>query len=247
MTDETAGFHRGAWQLEPEIDVRLSLIVALSTSIRAAIHDHAAGTGGRRLGLVSRLRYEGSVWGLLCAPDGNRPVCRAAGFGGMHRKQRCPGREEMCTGFIGRGAIPFEGLSIVIAIGSLAGSASRNTSSSRLSSWPASALPWLSGECSFRFLKSPLLLRYRRQAPGWLVARPQSRGTRLCGEPAEKKAHRETARLGQDDRRPHTTDAGGQKARVQVRPDDNQLQSDPPAKTPCGVNGGHPNVRDKHQ
>jgi len=61
---------------------------------------------------------------------------------------------------------------------------------------------------------------------------PYHTACRLCGEPAEEKAHRGAVRLGQDDRRACAAHASGrQEARLQVHPDDGRLQSDPPAKT----------------
>ena len=65
--------------------------------------------------------------------------------------------------------------------------------------------------------------------------RPYHTACRLCGEPAEEKAHRGAVRLGQDDRRACAAHASGrQEARLQVHPDDGRLQSDPPTKTHLG-------------
>ena len=56
------------------------------------------------------------------------------------------------------GATLFEGLSTVIAMGSLAGNVSRSASSSRSSRWAVVAMLWVDGECFFRCLKSSLPL-----------------------------------------------------------------------------------------
>ena len=64
---------------------------------------------------------------------------------------------------------------------------------------------------------------------------PDHAPSRLCGKPAEAKAHRGTVRLGQDDRRPCAADASRrQKARVQVHPDNGLLQFDPIAQAHRG-------------
>ena len=70
--------------------------------------------------------------------------------------------------------------------------------------------------------------------------------SRLCREPAEAKAHRGAIRLGQDDRRACAAHAPGrQEARLQVHPDDGELQSDPTAKAPRGRRmSRNPGIRD---
>ena len=63
-------------------------------------------------------------------------------------------------------AMLIQGLSTVIAIGSLAGNVSRSASSSRSSRWAAAALLWLDAACFFRCLK--------KLAPAFAIAGRQS-------------------------------------------------------------------------
>src|SRR5262249_58769109 len=67
--------------------------------------------------------------------------------------------------------------------------------------------------------------------------RPDHATPRLCGEPAEEKAHRGAVRMGQDHRRSRTTNVTrGPKARLQVHPYNGRIQSHPPAQADRGDN-----------